>query len=134
MKKFRLSKRQKEQVEEVKRQLKEEWGNKWALMRLDLMEDYNPQEIAELLQQNDLKESLLRTQESQDDEFYKLLGQGTYLIPEILEILRENLLSRYIREPAQEEELSPMKRYVEETLEKALRNRRKKMQEPTTGV
>ena len=98
----------------------------WALMRLELMEAYNPEELEELAAAGTLEQSLQETQEELSDEASELLRQdSTYSASEIGEVLRHQLLEQYVysqQEEPTEEEL--MMAEADRTVEAALAQRR----------
>ena len=99
----------------------------WALMRLELMEAYNPEELEELAAAGTLEQSLQETQEELSDERSELLRQGHYSMPEISEILRNRLLEQYVylqTEEAVQTEYERQMAEVEKTVEEALARKR----------
>ena len=100
----------------------------WALMRLTLMEDYNPEELEELAAAGTLEQSLQETQEELSDEASELLRQdSTYSASEIGEILRHQLLEQYVYQQPEEAVPTEYERQmaeVEKTVEEALARKR----------
>lgn len=74
----------------------------WALMRLDLMEDYAPEELKELVETGRLEQELRRTESDYRDEREFLAKQGMYE-SEINDVLRGQLIDEYINSRMQEE-------------------------------
>ena len=77
---------------------------KWGLMRLELMEEYNPQELEALLADGSLKASLQATEESLSDQLERLDKQDSSLYLENREVSREQLMEQYVRNQPESQE------------------------------
>ena len=78
---------------------KESYRNKqWALMRLELMEDYAPKELKELIQAGQLEASLNQTQEEMESLTERMRKSGLDMI-EANEVARGELLEEYLYNP-----------------------------------
>ena len=122
-----MDRQQKQQIEETRQWCQAELMP-WALMRLELMEEYAPEELKQLLQEGRLKESLQETEESLSEMAENLRKEdSSYPSSVIGETVRETLLEQYVRNQDPEEESWEDQQRAEaaRTVEAALASKRK---------
>lgn len=98
-------------IRRVKKWLKENSHTPWALMRLELMEEYRPQELDRLIKEGQLMKQAQEWSEELTDRHIELMKTGDYnQSSEIGDVMRAELI---------EEAMTP-EWSVEELLEQAL--------------
>lgn len=98
-------------INRVKKWLEENSHTPWALMRLELMEEYRPQELDRLIKEGQLMKQAQAWSEELTDRHMELMRTGDYIASsEIGDVMRAELI---------EEAMAP-EWSVEELLEQAL--------------